>query len=162
MSAERLQTSTRFMIGSGVVGLAFLGWDLWRAVELYVPLHGAWGFLGHPVFWHKVTELVAGGSWYLYGMSFNYEMSAVWPEWLSPARYGRLLRGSGIVNVLNLIPATYAWVAINLGSAHYFQDQANSAKGIGTPFWWVWLTIVIVAGAWYAIHTLPKSARFTQ
>jgi hypothetical protein len=159
MTPEQLRSNDRVLLVVVIVGLFFLLRDFYLSASRDIPTLGAIGYISGPIFAHKVSEILLLVLWFPVVWMFNYEVSGLYPDKMSPARYHRWLQWLLLVAPIQIVLATYAWTVVNLGtspSTTGFQPLVFGADG------WVWryyLAVVIVAGMAFIPFVSRKVAR---
>lgn len=158
--AAQLKRRDALALVAAIIGAAFLLWDFCRAALLEVPTLGWTGFLLGPICQHKISEFIVVISWMFAAVMFNHTHAGLWPQWMPPRRYGKVLRWLSVAMMLAVVPATYAWTVLNLGTSPLTTNFAPRQE-----YLWVWrgyLGAVILAALSFPLLMGPAGIRLTQ
>jgi hypothetical protein len=90
----------------------------------------------------------------------NHQHAGLWPSWMPPQRYGKVLRRLSALTILAIAPATYAWTVLNLGTSALTTNIAPRQE-----YLWAWrgyLSVVILAALAFPSLPGPMDIRLTQ
>ncbi|RMH72012.1 MAG: hypothetical protein D6675_05370 [Gemmatimonadetes bacterium] len=159
ISAKTLKNRNRGIVLAVLIGGFFILRDFYLHAVRFLPELGVAGYLMHPIFCHKISELIIAGSWLFVAFMANHERARRYPSWMPPDRYQTVLKFTGIANLVAVILATYAWTVVNLGTS---PSTTNFTPLVFRENGWVWryyLALLIIAAALHVIFVGHKSAR---
>lgn len=163
MDQKQAETNFTALWLFGGIGLLFLGWDFYRSLEMSVPVDGWLAYLTGPIFAHKVSELIIGGSWFIWGLMRRSEKSGFYPRKFPKSAYIQYLNITSILSLPATILATYAWTVINLGTSALTTDFTPVFFSGGNVFvWTIWLAVFIPAGGVYTLVMGRKAMLLSQ
>jgi hypothetical protein len=158
--SAQLRRADYMMLVIVLVASAFLLWGCYVSAATNVPELGVFGYLTGPMFAHKLSEILVAGAWLWFAFIHNHEKANLWPSWMPPQRRQRSLHLSAAMALWSIVPGTYAWTILNLGTSARTTNIVEP-PGIGDE-WFVWriyLGAVVIAGGLYVMLAVKKIAQ---
>ncbi len=160
LTAEQLQRRDAFALAAALIGGIILLCDYGRAAWLEVPTAGWLGFLCGPISQHKLSEFIVCASWMFAAVMFNHRHAGQWPTWMPSQRYSKILVWLCVATMLAVVPATYAWTVLNLGTSPLTTNVVPRQENL-----WAWrgyLGVVILAALAFPVLMGPKAVRLVK